>query len=125
MKSEGLFSSKLKEIVSGLPDLPGIYQYFNSEGKIIYVGKAKNLKKRVSSYFSKVHDNRKTAILVRKIADIKHMVVDSEGKIIYVGKAKNLKKRVSSYFSKVHDNRKTAILVRKIADIKHMVVDSE
>ncbi|HEY5591138.1 MAG TPA: excinuclease ABC subunit UvrC [Paludibacter sp.] len=78
MKSEGLFSSKLKEIVSGLPDLPGIYQYFNSEGKIIYVGKAKNLKKRVSSYFSKVHDNRKTAILVRKIADIKHMVVDSE-----------------------------------------------
>lgn len=78
MESEGLFSSKLKEIVSVLPDLPGIYQYFNSEGKIIYVGKAKNLKKRVNSYFSKVHDNRKTAILVRKIADIKHMVVDSE-----------------------------------------------
>jgi len=78
MKSEGIFSSKLKEIVLGLPDLPGIYQYFNSEGKIIYVGKAKNLKKRVGSYFSKVHDNRKTAILVRKIADIKHMVVDSE-----------------------------------------------
>ncbi len=78
MDSEGLFSGKLKEIVSGLPDLPGIYQYFNSEGKIIYVGKAKNLKKRVNSYFSKVHDNRKTAILVRKIADIKHMVVDSE-----------------------------------------------
>ena len=78
MKSDGIFSSKLKEIVFGLPDLPGIYQYFNSEGKIIYVGKAKNLKKRVCSYFSKVHDNRKTAILVRKIADIKHMVVDSE-----------------------------------------------
>jgi len=78
MESEGLFSSKLKEIVSVLPDLPGIYQYFNSEGKIIYVGKAKNLKKRVNSYFSKVHENRKTAILVRKIADIKHMVVDSE-----------------------------------------------
>ncbi|HEY3389230.1 MAG TPA: excinuclease ABC subunit UvrC [Prolixibacteraceae bacterium] len=78
MESEGLFSGKLKEIVSGLPDLPGVYQYFNSDGKIIYVGKAKNLKKRVNSYFSKVHDNRKTAILVRKIADIKHIVVDSE-----------------------------------------------
>jgi len=78
MDNEGLYSSKLKGIVSSLPDLPGIYQYFNAEGKIIYVGKAKNLKKRVGSYFSKVHDNRKTAILVRKIADIKHMVVDTE-----------------------------------------------
>jgi len=78
MESENLFSGNLKEIVSLLPDLPGVYQYFSSDGKIIYVGKAKNLKKRVNSYFSKVHDNRKTAILVRKIADIKHIVVDSE-----------------------------------------------
>jgi excinuclease ABC subunit C len=78
MESEGTFSGKLKEIVFLLPELPGVYQYFNSEGKIIYVGKAKNLHKRVNSYFSKVHDNRKTAILVRKIADIKHIVVDSE-----------------------------------------------
>jgi len=78
MESEGAFSGKLKEIVFLLPELPGVYQYFNSEGKIIYVGKAKNLRKRVNSYFSKVHDNRKTAILVRKIADIRHIVVDSE-----------------------------------------------
>ena len=78
MESEGAFSGKLKEIVFLLPELPGVYQYFNSEGKIIYVGKAKNLRKRVNSYFSKVHDNRKTAILVRKIADINHIVVDSE-----------------------------------------------
>lgn len=78
MENEGLHWGKLKEIVSLLPDLPGVYQYFNLEGKIIYVGKAKNLKKRVNSYFSKVHENRKTAILVRKIADIKHIVVDSE-----------------------------------------------
>ena len=78
METDGFFSSNLKEIVYLLPDLPGVYQYFNSEGKIIYVGKAKNLRKRVNSYFSKVHDNRKTAILVRKIADIKHIVVDSE-----------------------------------------------
>ncbi len=78
MEDERLFLSKLKEIVYLLPELPGVYQYFNSDGKIIYVGKAKNLRKRVTSYFSKVHDNRKTAILVRNIADIKHIVVDSE-----------------------------------------------
>src|ERR1035437_2069153 len=78
MESEGAFSGKLKEIVFLLPELPGVYQYFNSEGKIIYVGKAKNLRKRVLSYFSKVHENRKTAILVSKIADIRHIVVDSE-----------------------------------------------
>ena len=78
MESDALFSSHLKGIVSLLPDLPGVYQYFNGDGKIIYVGKAKNLRKRVSSYFNKVHDNRKTSILVRKIADIKHIVVDSE-----------------------------------------------
>jgi excinuclease ABC subunit C len=78
MKSEDVSLDKLKEIVHLLPELPGVYQYFNAEGKIIYVGKAKNLRKRVNSYFSKVHDNRKTAILVRRIAAIKHIVVDSE-----------------------------------------------
>ncbi|HKJ79478.1 MAG TPA: excinuclease ABC subunit UvrC [Prolixibacteraceae bacterium] len=61
-----------------LPNKPGIYQYFDNTGKIIYVGKAKNLKKRVSSYFSKKQDNRKTTLLVRNIADIKHMVVETE-----------------------------------------------
>src|ERR1035437_7587299 len=78
MEEDGLLLQRIKEMVHLLPELPGVYQYFNSEGKIIYVGKAKNLKKRVNSYFSKVHDNRKTAILVRKIADIRHIVVDSE-----------------------------------------------
>ncbi len=78
MQSSNLYGDYLKEIIRHLPDLPGVYQYFNTEGKIIYVGKAKNLRKRVSSYFSKVHDNRKTAILVGKIADIKHIVVGSE-----------------------------------------------
>ncbi|MCW0481467.1 excinuclease ABC subunit UvrC [Gaoshiqia sediminis] len=68
----------LKELVSVLPDQPGIYQYFDNAGRIIYVGKAKNLKKRVSSYFSKNHDNRKTALLVRNIYDIKHLVVETE-----------------------------------------------
>jgi excinuclease ABC subunit C len=61
-----------------LPENPGIYQYFDKTGEIIYVGKAKNLKKRVSSYFSKIHDDGKTNILVRKIVDIKYIVVASE-----------------------------------------------
>ena len=61
-----------------LPELPGIYQYFDEKGKILYVGKAKNLKKRVSSYFTKTHDNGKTTVLVKQIVDIQYMVVDSE-----------------------------------------------
>ena len=61
-----------------LPNQPGVYQYFDKEGIIIYVGKAKNLKKRVSSYFTKTHDNGKTRVLVKKIASIKHIVVETE-----------------------------------------------
>ena len=61
-----------------LPDNPGVYQYYDKEGKILYVGKAKNLKKRVASYFTKSHDNYKTAVLVKKIVEIKHIVVTSE-----------------------------------------------
>ena len=68
----------LRSLVSVLPDQPGIYQYFDQSGKIIYVGKAKNLKKRVSSYFKKTQENRKTELLVRNIADIRHMVVETE-----------------------------------------------
>lgn len=61
-----------------LPNQPGVYQYYDKEGTIIYVGKAKNLKKRVSSYFTKTHENGKTRVLVKKIADIKHIVVETE-----------------------------------------------
>lgn len=61
-----------------LPEKPGIYQYFDAGGTIIYVGKAKNLKKRVSSYFNKTLDNGKTVMLVKRIADIQYMVVDTE-----------------------------------------------
>lgn len=68
----------LKSLVSVLPNKPGIYQYFDDTGKIIYIGKAKDLRRRVYSYFSKTHDHRKTSLLVRNIADIKHMVVQSE-----------------------------------------------
>ena len=61
-----------------LPNQPGVYQYYDKEGTIIYVGKAKNLKKRVSSYFTKTHENGKTRVLVKKIANIKHIVVETE-----------------------------------------------
>jgi len=61
-----------------LPNSPGVYQYYDENGTIIYVGKAKNLKKRVNSYFTKTHDNGKTRVLVKKIKDIKHIVVDTE-----------------------------------------------
>lgn len=64
--------------IQTLPDQPGVYQYFDKEGKILYVGKAKNLKKRVSSYFNKIHDNAKTNVLVKKIVRIKHIVVPTE-----------------------------------------------
>ena len=64
--------------IQTLPDNPGVYQYYDKEGKILYVGKAKNLKKRVASYFNKVHDIAKTNVLVKKIFSIKHIVVPSE-----------------------------------------------
>lgn len=71
-------SEYLKGIASNLPEKPGIYQYLNAEGTIIYVGKAKNLKRRVYSYFSKEHQSGKTRVLVSKIADIRYIVVNSE-----------------------------------------------
>ncbi|MGL2962470.1 excinuclease ABC subunit UvrC [Flavobacterium sp. RSB2_4_14] len=64
--------------IQSLPSNPGVYQYYDKEGKILYVGKAKNLKKRVSSYFNKLHDNAKTNVLVKKIVTIQHIVVSSE-----------------------------------------------
>lgn len=71
-------SEHIKSIIALLPETPGVYQYFDKEGKIIYVGKAKNLKRRVSSYFNKVHDSVKTNVLVRNIRDLKYIVVKTE-----------------------------------------------
>lgn len=64
--------------IQTLPENPGVYQYYDKEGKILYVGKAKNLKKRVASYFNKIHDTAKTNVLVKKIVTIKHIVVPTE-----------------------------------------------
>ncbi len=68
----------IKILITNLPSQPGVYQYFDKSGTIIYVGKAKNLKKRVASYFNKTQDSAKTQILIRKITDIKHIIVDTE-----------------------------------------------
>jgi excinuclease ABC subunit C len=71
--------SQIKQIISSLPESPGIYKYFDKTGTLIYIGKAKNLKKRVSSYFSKNHyENRKTAVMVSKIEDIHFTLVETE-----------------------------------------------
>lgn len=70
--------SPLKQIVLSLPESPGIYQYLNEKGEIIYVGKAKNLKRRVSSYFNKEQQSVKTKVLVKQIHDIKYIVVENE-----------------------------------------------
>lgn len=78
MNDELKTNDYLKGIVLNLPETPGIYQYLNEEGTIIYVGKAKNLKRRVSSYFNREHEPGKTRVLVSKIADIRYIVVNSE-----------------------------------------------
>ena len=71
-------SEQLEIQIKSLPEVAGVYQYYDKEEKIIYIGKAKNLKKRVNSYFTKTHDNRKTALLVKNIARVEHIVVPSE-----------------------------------------------
>lgn len=68
----------IKTILEVIPEKPGCYQYFDEKGTIIYVGKAKNLKRRVSSYFNKQHDSNKTRVLVKQIRDIKYFVVETE-----------------------------------------------
>lgn len=71
-------SASLAEKISILPDTPGVYMYRDAEGTVIYVGKAKNLKRRVSSYFNRTHDSLRTNLLVRAIADMEYIVVPTE-----------------------------------------------
>lgn len=68
----------IKRILEGLPDTPGVYQFFNAENHILYIGKAKALKRRVSSYFNKNHDNTRITLMVRQIADIRTVLVETE-----------------------------------------------
>ena len=78
MTENTTYPNRLKAIVTNLPEKPGCYQYLDDSGKVIYVGKAKNLKRRVSSYFNKEHESAKTRILVSRIRDIKYVVVATE-----------------------------------------------
>lgn len=71
-------SAELKRKISILPDTPGVYMYYDAEGTVIYVGKAKNLKRRVSSYFNHTHESTRTNLLVRAIADMSYIVVPTE-----------------------------------------------
>ncbi len=73
-----MLNTALEIQLKTLPSQPGVYQYFDKDDVILYIGKAKNLKKRVSSYFTKNHENGKTSVLVKKIASIKHIVVETE-----------------------------------------------
>ena len=68
----------ITSLLSTIPEKPGCYQYYDAKGTVIYVGKAKNLRKRISSYFQKEHENRKTRVLVKQIYDLRYIVVDSE-----------------------------------------------
>ncbi len=72
------FPEHIKSILKTLPETPGVYQYYDIENNLLYVGKAKNLKKRVNSYFTKEHDNNRLRILVKKISEIKTIKVNSE-----------------------------------------------
>ena len=78
MKGTEAYQNRLKLIVQNLPEKPGCYQYLDEQGTVIYVGKAKNLKRRVSSYFIKENQTNKTRMLVSKISDLKYIVVETE-----------------------------------------------
>ena len=79
-------NSTLQLQIQSLPDGPGVYQYYDKEDKILYVGKAKNLKKRVASYFNKIHDTAKTNVLVKKIVTIKIFSVSVKFSFFSTGK---------------------------------------
>ncbi|MGX1024961.1 excinuclease ABC subunit UvrC [Psychroflexus sp. MBR-150] len=73
-----MVSNNIELTLKTLPENPGVYQFYDKNGKLLYVGKAKNLKKRVNSYFTKSHDSRRIEVMVKKITNIKHIVVNSE-----------------------------------------------
>ncbi len=95
----------LKGIVLNLPETPGCYQYLDASGKIIYVGKAKNLKRRVSSYFNKDQQTRKTQLLVKHIRDIRYVVVKTEEDALLL--ENNLIKRYKPHYNVLLKDDKT------------------
>lgn len=91
--------------IQTLPDSPGVYQYFDKEDKLLYVGKAKNLKKRVMSYFNKVHEVGRTRVMVRKIVTIKHIVVPTESEALLL--ENNLIKKLQPRYNVLLKDDKT------------------
>ena len=98
-------SDELKLKISLLPDSPGVYRYYNKDGVVIYVGKAKNLKRRVSSYFNRVHTVARTNILVRNIADLQYTVVRTEEDALLL--ENNLIKRYKPHYNVLLKDDKT------------------
>lgn len=99
------FNDYLRGIVMNLPEGPGVYQYLNDKGTIIYVGKAKNLRRRVYSYFSKEHNSDKTRLLVNKIVDIRYIVVNTEEDALLL--ENNLIKRYKPHYNVLLKDDKT------------------
>ena len=91
--------------IKTLPSSPGVYQYYDKNGKILYVGKAKNLKKRVSSYFNKKHDSHRIGVMVKKIKEIRHIVVNSEADALLL--ENNLIKKYQPRFNVMLKDDKT------------------
>ena len=120
-------------IVNIMPDSPGVYRYYDAEGTIIYVGKAKNLKRRVSSYFTKEHESRRTANLVRQIYDLKYVVVNTENDALnlenrmikahqpkYVFLTRTLVKDSSAYFGPYTNVMVAKTLVELFQQLYHV-----
>ena len=105
MRSNEATAVYLKGIVNNLPETPGCYQYLDESGTIIYVGKAKNLKRRVSSYFNKEQQTRKTRLLVTRIRDIRYVVVKTEEDALLL--ENNLIKRYKPHYNVLLKDDKT------------------
>ena len=105
MRSNEETAAYLKGIVNNLPETPGCYQYLDESGTIIYVGKAKNLKRRVSSYFNKEQQTRKTRLLVARIRDIRYVVVKTEEDALLL--ENNLIKRYKPHYNVLLKDDKT------------------
>lgn len=97
-------SSNVELKLNLLPNLPGVYQFYDEQGKILYIGKAKNLKKRVSSYFHKEHPSGKLRVLVKKIRDIKHTIVESESDALLL-ENNLIKKHQPRYNAQLKDDK--------------------
>ncbi|MDC3209713.1 GIY-YIG nuclease family protein [Chitinophagales bacterium] len=76
----------IKELIHSFPEKPGVYRHYDTKGRLLYVGKAKNLKRRVSSYFTKTHDSFRLRLLVKQITDIQFTVVKDEKEALLLEK---------------------------------------